>query len=241
MGMEDRTGTNGTDRFGPERSVKGLIRKVWALDKSEKTRQSYRNSCAYYKAAFATCLIFGVVGLPLTFLGFGDQGGIVFLHRSWTQKKPTQVVEHVVEQAVEHVVETVVLEEKSLEAILLENLRSLDGPAPETVKEVEEGQWQVKRMKVTAYCPCRICCGKHADGVTACNHRIRPGDVFVAADKSISFGTEMKIPGYNANRPVEVKDRGRLIVGNRLDVFMHSHQQAKQWGCRELDVLVKVD
>lgn len=105
----------------------------------------------------------------------------------------------------------------------------------------DPSHWRVVRMKVTAYCPCRKCCGRHADGITACNHRIRPGDVFVAADKQFRFGTDMIIPGYNNDQPVDVKDRGRLIKGNRLDVFFASHRQAKKWGVKTLDVLVRVD
>lgn len=129
---------------------------------------------------------------------------------------------------------------------LLEMLRSLEqNPLSEDdktdVQSPRKEQWRVVRMKVTAYCPCRKCCGRHADGLTACNHRIRPGDVFVAADKRYSFGTEMIIPGYNSNQPVTVKDRGRLIKGNRLDVFFHSHQQAQKWGTKTLDVWVKVE
>lgn len=100
-------------------------------------------------------------------------------------------------------------------------------------------RWRVVRMRVTAYCPCAICCGKWSDGVTACNHRIQPGDTFTAADKMYRFGTEMIVPGYNQNQPVEVKDRGRVIKGNRLDVFFSSHETAKKWGTRYLDVLVR--
>ena len=102
-------------------------------------------------------------------------------------------------------------------------------------------QWQTVRMRVTGYCACAICCGQFADGVTACNHRIKAGDTFVAADKFYAFGTEMVIPGYNKDRPVTVMDRGKAIQGNRLDLFFHSHQEAKQWGVQYLDVLVKID
>lgn len=104
---------------------------------------------------------------------------------------------------------------------------------------VNTERWRVVRMQVTAYCPCSICCGKFADGVTACNHKIVPGDTFVAADKMYRFGTDMIVPGYNNNQPVEVKDRGRVIKGNRLDVFFSSHSVAKTWGTRTLDVLVR--
>lgn len=86
--------------------------------------------------------------------------------------------------------------------------------------------WQTIRMRVTAYCWCSKCCGKHSDGITANGHRIRLRDIFVAADKMHTFGTEMIVPGYNNSEPVKVFDRGRVIRGNRLDVFFNSHQKA---------------
>lgn len=100
-------------------------------------------------------------------------------------------------------------------------------------------KWKIVRMRVTAYCTCPKCCGKFSGGPTACQHRIRSGDTFVAADKRFAFGTQMIIPGYSGEKAVEVKDRGRLIKGNRLDVFFPSHRTAKKWGTRYLDVLVK--
>jgi len=97
---------------------------------------------------------------------------------------------------------------------------------------------QIIKMRVTAYCPCEKCCGEYSDGVTACGHRIQPGDAFVAADKNYAFGTQMSIPGYNNNQPVKVLDRGGAIRGDRLDVFFHSHEEALQWGVKHLDVKV---
>jgi 3D (Asp-Asp-Asp) domain-containing protein len=94
-------------------------------------------------------------------------------------------------------------------------------------------------MRVTAYCPCRKCCGKHSDDVTACGHKIRHGDTFVAADKMHSFGTEMIIPGYNNSEPVEVLDRGRIIRGNRLDIYFYSHRRAMKWGVKYLTVKIR--
>lgn len=100
-------------------------------------------------------------------------------------------------------------------------------------------QWKIVRMRVTAYCTCPKCCGKFSGGPTANQHKVRPGDRFVAADKRYAFGTQMIIPGYSSERLVEVKDRGRLIKGNRLDVFFNNHRIAQKWGTRYLDVLVK--
>ena len=101
--------------------------------------------------------------------------------------------------------------------------------------------WQRVQMRVTAYCPCSICCGEYSDGVTASGHRIRPGDTFVAADKEYPFGTVMIIPGYNSSRVVKVLDRGGAITGGRLDVFFGSHEQALEWGVRNLNVKVRLN
>jgi len=127
---------------------------------------------------------------------------------------------------------------------------SVSAPSPKTVifepaqnGEAEVGEvseWRTVRMRVTAYCACRRCCGRHANGRTASNHRIRRGDVFVAADKMYRFGTEMVIPGYNNAQAVKVLDRGRVIKGSRLDVFIPSHRRARKWGVRYMDVQVKI-
>lgn len=99
--------------------------------------------------------------------------------------------------------------------------------------------WRTVRMRVTAYCPCRRCCGRYSDRKTASGHKIRRGDTFVAADRRHSFGTEMIVPGYNNSKPVKVLDRGRVIRGNRLDVFFNSHRKAKKWGVKYLPVKVR--
>ena len=103
----------------------------------------------------------------------------------------------------------------------------------------QSGEWQTVQMRVTAYCPCQKCCGKYSDGQTACGHKIRPGDAFVAADKKYCFGTEMLVAGYSNGEPVEVLDRGGVIRGNRLDVFFGSHEEALKWGVKYLDVKVR--
>lgn len=100
-------------------------------------------------------------------------------------------------------------------------------------------EWQTVRMRVTAYCPCEKCCGKHSDGRTACLHKICPGDVFVAAGEEYSFGTEMVVAGYNNGEPAEVLDRGGAIYGNRIDVFFSSHEEAVNWGVKYIDVKVR--
>jgi 3D (Asp-Asp-Asp) domain-containing protein len=102
----------------------------------------------------------------------------------------------------------------------------------------QSDEWQTVRMRVTAYCLCEKCCGKYSDGMTACGHRICPGDVFAAADRQYPFGTEMIVAGYNNDQPIKVLDRGGAIRGDRLDLFFHTHEEALQWGVKYIDVKV---
>jgi 3D (Asp-Asp-Asp) domain-containing protein len=113
-------------------------------------------------------------------------------------------------------------------------------PLPAVVKETAP-QWRTVRMRVTAYCPCQVCCGRLAQGITANGRVIRPGDRFAAAPKRYSFGTEIIVPQYNRERPIKVLDRGGTIKGNRLDLFFASHAKAAKWGVKYLDVKVRTN
>ncbi|KKM95448.1 hypothetical protein LCGC14_1188200 [marine sediment metagenome] len=86
--------------------------------------------------------------------------------------------------------------------------------------------------RVTAYCPCKICCGRWADGYTASG---KPAvGLIVAAPPNIPFGTVLGIPGYSLRAVVQ--DRGGAITGDRLDVLFATHQEALNWGVQELMV-----
>ena len=93
-------------------------------------------------------------------------------------------------------------------------------------------------MQVTAYCPCKKCCGPGAKGLTASGLSIRyNGGHFVAADtRLLHFHQKLVIPGYAEDQPVEVIDRGGAIKGHHVDVFFPTHEQAKAWGVRWMKV-----
>ncbi|MCG3181411.1 MAG: hypothetical protein BIFFINMI_03804 [Phycisphaerae bacterium] len=94
-------------------------------------------------------------------------------------------------------------------------------------------------MRVTAYCACRQCCGPLVRGITASGQPVSTnGGHFVAADRSVPFGTLVSVPGYAGGRPVPVLDRGGAIHGQRIDVFFPSHEQARAWGVRWLPVTI---
>lgn len=88
--------------------------------------------------------------------------------------------------------------------------------------------------RVTAYCPCKKCCGPHAKGITAGHTRARYGTC--AADwRVLRKGTVVSILGYGTAR---VEDTGSAIKGRRIDVFFPTHAQAKRFGVRWLTVKV---
>ena len=114
-------------------------------------------------------------------------------------------------------------------------------PATVTVERRREpARPRVLWMEVTAYCPCKKCCGPQAQGITASGKRVTHNKGrFVAADtRVLPFGTKLSIPGYHGGRPVPVLDRGGAIKGHKLDVYFPSHQTAKQWGRRWVPVTV---
>ena len=123
---------------------------------------------------------------------------------------------------------------------------TLDTPAEEMLHDiglpavVVPPKPRTLTMEVTAYCPCKKCCGKKAQGVTASGLKVTHNrGQFVAADTAIlPFHQKLLIPGYADGVPVPVIDRGGAIKGNRLDVFFATHEQALQWGRRTVDVVV---
>ena len=90
----------------------------------------------------------------------------------------------------------------------------------------------IERFIVTAYCPCELCCGEYADGITASGHKIKKGDKFIAAPNDFPFETMIEIPGYGN---VPVLDRGGAIKKGRFDIYFDTHQEALNWGVKEFD------
>jgi 3D (Asp-Asp-Asp) domain-containing protein len=92
------------------------------------------------------------------------------------------------------------------------------------------------RLPVTAYCPCKVCCGSKAHGVTASGKVVRVG--MVAGPRSIPFGTKVFIPGAGWRT---VEDRLAERFDRRIDLYCTTHSQAKAWGIRTLNVKVLVN
>jgi Uncharacterized protein conserved in bacteria len=92
-------------------------------------------------------------------------------------------------------------------------------------------------FRLTAYCPCRKCNGKWRDKPTYCGAIAVPGTT-IAVDKNIiPIGETVRINGHD----YIAQDTGSAIKGNRIDIFMTSHEDAKKFGVRYAEVEVLVD
>ncbi len=95
-------------------------------------------------------------------------------------------------------------------------------------------------MLVTAYSPHEASCGDFADGQTATLHGVttNAGKLVAADTRVLPYGSMLSVPGYDGDNVVPVLDCGGAIKGNRLDLLFPTHEEARAWGVRRLEVTV---
>jgi len=128
------------------------------------------------------------------------------------------------------------------------SFQSLD---PEPVQEVidtrlrdEHGHYREVIAKVTAYCPCNVCCSSYADGRTSIGKSAwKPG--IAAAPAALPYGTQIAVPQYGT---FAVDDTGSAMrrAWNRggtihIDVRMTYHYEARNWGTQYLTIRIYED
>lgn len=72
----------------------------------------------------------------------------------------------------------------------------------------------------------------------AANGKWPIANLSVAADPSLPFGTEIEVSHRGKTIRMVVHDRGRAIVGRKLDFFVASCEQAIRWGRRKVYVRI---
>lgn len=101
-------------------------------------------------------------------------------------------------------------------------------------------------FRITAYCPCEICCGNWAknrpvdeDGsiqVFTASGDLAVEGVTIAADISVlPYNTRVIIDGHE----YIVQDRGGAIKGNRIDIYFESHQEALNFGVQYKEIFIE--
>lgn len=125
--------------------------------------------------------------------------------------------------------ETVVIDDEPLGTLWNGVIPPVEHDSTTTTAQVME---YVGTFKVSAYCPCRLCTGK-TNGITASGVKAQEG-ITVAADWSVlPVGTVIEIDGIGQRI---VQDKGSAIKGNRIDLYMNSHNDALNFGVQYLKV-----
>jgi 3D (Asp-Asp-Asp) domain-containing protein len=143
--------------------------------------------------------------------------------------------------------------------------QSVVTPTPEIVerpkpKPQPKGRWIW--AKVTAYCPCAICCGSHANGKTSTMVNTKSGRPehaygYAVDPRAIPYGTRIHIPDYwNSlqrnisfvpTKPLVADDTGvamRRSFNNgviHIDCRYRTHRAAIKWGTRRMRVFLYDD
>ena len=86
---------------------------------------------------------------------------------------------------------------------------------------------------VYAYCPCTRCCGQWSGGPTASGTMPEEGRTIAADWDVLPAGTEVYLEGIGWRT---VEDTGSGIMGDKLDLYMDSHEAALAFEVRELEI-----
>lgn len=128
----------------------------------------------------------------------------------------------------------------------IEPIETVSEPVEEPVEEINP----IKKVyRVTAYCPCEICCGEWAK-----NRPTNPdGDPIVigawgvelvnnfSAASPMAFGTQVELEGIGI---VEIQDRtAKWVVEehgeNIIDIYMTNHEEAEKFEVKYVEGVIK--
>lgn len=104
----------------------------------------------------------------------------------------------------------------------------------EVVEPAEPELVSLGEFKLTHYCPCEKCCGDWADGITYTGTQATEGRTIAVDPDTIPLGSTVVIDGHE----YIAEDIGGAIQGNRIDVFMDSHQAALEGGVKYMEVFI---
>lgn len=85
----------------------------------------------------------------------------------------------------------------------------------------------------TAYCGCCQCCGK-SDGITSTGTHAEQGRTVAVDPSVIPYGTRLLIE----DNYYIAEDCGGAIQGNRIDIYFDNHQEALDYGIKQVEVYV---
>lgn len=82
-------------------------------------------------------------------------------------------------------------------------------------------------FKITHYCPCSICCGPWANGITASGVTATTNHTIAVDPSQIPYGSKVVING----QVYVAEDCGGAIKQNCIDIYVATHQEGKIKAC----------
>lgn len=87
-------------------------------------------------------------------------------------------------------------------------------------------------FKITHYCPCSICCGPWANGITASGVTATTNHTIAVDPSQIPYGSKVVING----QVYVAEDCGGAIKQNCIDIYVATHQEGEDKGVYYTDV-----
>lgn len=157
--------------------------------------------------------------------------GIFFINLIWDAEP--QVIE---EKPIEVMSEQPLIRPKQPEVVIVE-----ESTEEEAESEIDDLRL-LGEFRVTAYCPCEKCCGKWANtrpnGIVygASGEELVPYHSIAVDTDIIPYGKSVFI---NDVEYVAHDCGGSAIKGNRIDIYMDSHEAALEFGVKNMMVYEK--
>lgn len=117
---------------------------------------------------------------------------------------------------------------------VFDEMNYIDSASSAVEKQVGDSLGEVW---ATAYCPCSICCGPFANGITASGKTARAKHTIAvdAYNPIVPMGTKVIIEGIEYT----VEDTGDLNrYGNDFDIFYAHHEDCTQWGRKKVEAFL---
>ena len=74
------------------------------------------------------------------------------------------------------------------------------------------------------------------DYITSTGKKPRPYHTLAVDPKVIPYGTRIYIPEFN--KVFIAEDCGGAIKGNRIDIYMNNEYECRQWGVRNITIII---
>lgn len=121
-----------------------------------------------------------------------------------------------------------------------------ENASDEYIEEPEPEYISLGEFRLTAYCPCEICCDECAYNrpvdeygntiVYTTSGKIAQEGYTIAADPDVlPYGTIVYIDGHE----YEVQDCGGAITNNSIDIYFDTHEAACEFGLQYGEVFIK--